>query len=482
MDWYTVLVSILFIFNFIFAALVIFIERKDATATWAWLMILFLVPFVGFIIYLFLGQNLTRRRLFNWEGVQKIGIVDRISEQMIQLKDRSFSFNHENIDRYRDLIYMHLMNNDAVLTKGNAIDIFHDGKVKFDQLIDDIRSARHHIHLQYYIIRNDQLGKRIIHELALKAKDGVDVRVLYDELGSRKLRRKHFKSLTDAGGHIGVFFPSKLSLINIRMNYRNHRKIVVIDGEIGYVGGFNIGDEYLGKSDKFGYWRDTHLRIRGEAVDPMQTRFILDWNQASKSQPIHYDPDYFPDKEHLGSAAIQMVSSGPDSSYEQIKNGYIKLIFEADETIYIQTPYFIPDKSLLDAVQIASLSGKDVRIMIPNKPDHPFVYWATYSHIGQVLETGARVFIYEAGFIHSKNVVIDEKICSVGTANIDMRSFKLNFEINAFIYDEETSKKVVRDFKIDMEHSVELTLAMYKRRSKYIRFKESISRLLSPVL
>ncbi|AOM82975.1 cardiolipin synthase [Salisediminibacterium beveridgei] len=482
MDWYSVAVMILFIFNFIFAAVIIFIERKDATSTWAWLMILFLVPYLGFIIYLFLGQNLTRRRLFNWEGVQKIGIVDRISEQMIQLKDRSFSFNHENIDRYRDLIYMHLANNDAVLTKGNAIDIFHDGQEKFDQLIEDIRKAKHHIHLQYYIFRNDQLGKQIIHELTLKAKEGLNVRVLYDELGSRKIRRKHFKSITDAGGQVGVFFPSKFPLINIRLNYRNHRKIVVIDGEIGYVGGFNIGDEYLGKSSKFGYWRDTHLRIRGEAVDPMQTRFILDWNQASKSKTIQYDPAYFPDKKHLGNAAVQMVSSGPDSSHEQIKNGYIKLLFEAEKTIYIQTPYFIPDKSLMDAVQIASLSGKDVRIMIPNKPDHPFVYWATFSHIGQALETGARVFIYEGGFIHSKNVVIDEKICSVGTANIDMRSFKLNFEINAFIYDEETSKTVVRDFEIDMEQSVELTLAMYKRRSKYIRFKESISRLLSPVL
>lgn len=482
MDWYSIVVIILFFFNFTFAGLIIFIERKDATATWAWLMILFLVPYVGLILYIFLGQNLTRRRLFNWEGVQKVGIVDRISEQMIQLRDKSFSFNNDTIDRYRDLIYMHLVNNDAVLTKGNAIDIFHDGQDKFDQLIEDIRAANHHIHLQYYIYRNDELGKKIIYELTEKAKQGVSVRVLYDELGSRKLRRKHFNSLTDAGGKIGVFFPSKVSLINIRLNYRNHRKLVIIDGEIGYVGGFNIGDEYLGKSEKFGYWRDTHLRIRGEAVDPMQTRFILDWNQASKSKPIQYDPAYFPDKDHLGNAAIQMVSSGPDSPYEQIKNGYIKLIFEAEESIYIQTPYFIPDKSLLDAVQIASLSGKDVRVMIPNKPDHPFVYWATFSHIGQILETGARVFIYEGGFIHSKNVVIDGKICSVGTANIDMRSFKLNFEINAFIYDIETSGRVVNDFMEDMNHSVELTLAMYKRRSKYIRFKESISRLLSPVL
>ncbi|SER74331.1 cardiolipin synthase [Salisediminibacterium halotolerans] len=482
MDFTSIFLVILFIVNIFFAGVIIFIERKDPAATWAWVMILFFIPVVGFIIYLFLGQNLTRRRMFDWEGIYQIGLVDRINQQIGQIRDRTFSFGNAIVDRYRDLIYMHLINNEAVLTKGNQIEIFNDGAEKFDQLIEDIRSAKHHIHIQYYIFRYDDLGLRMIEELRKKAAEGLEVCLLYDELGSRKMRRRHFRPITDAGGKIGVFFPATFPKINIRLNYRNHRKLSIIDGEIGYIGGFNVGDEYLGNSKKFGYWRDTHLRIKGEAVDPMQTRFILDWNLASKHEPIAYSENYFPPKQREGDAAVQMVSSGPDSHHEQIKNGLMKMVFEAEETIYIQTPYFIPDKSLLDAIQIACLAGKDVRIMIPNKPDHPFVYWATYSHIGKVLETGARVYIYENGFIHSKTMLIDGKINSVGTANIDMRSFKLNFEMNAFIYDEETTQKLTAAFENDMQQSIELTLAMYKRRPPLIRIKESLFRLLSPIL
>ncbi|SDN33970.1 cardiolipin synthase [Alkalicoccus daliensis] len=482
MDIVSLLLPLLFIVNIMFAGIIIFIERKDATATWAWVLILFFIPFLGFIIYIFLGQNLTRRRLFDWEGIQKIGINDILTHQIEQIRNPSFSYHDDNIDPYRDLIYMHLINNDAILTKDNQIQVLSDGKLKFDQLKEDLMAAEDHIHMQYYIFRNDQLGKELIQILAKKAEEGVQVRILYDELGSRKLRRKHFKALTDAGGEVGVFFPSKIALINIRLNYRNHRKLTVIDGKTGYVGGFNVGDEYIGKSSKFGYWRDTHLRICGNAVDPMQTRFILDWNQASKSYTIEYEARYFPMKESLGTAALQIVSSGPDSEWEQIKNGYIKMISAAEESIYMQTPYFIPDQSLLDALRVASLSGKDVRIMIPKMPDHPFVYWATFSHIGQMLKAGVSVYIYQEGFIHSKSIVVDRKVCTVGTANIDMRSFRLNFEVNAFIYNQETAEQLALDFEQDMIKSDRLTIEQYAKRSKTIRFKESISRLMSPIL
>ncbi|WP_416150531.1 cardiolipin synthase [Salipaludibacillus sp. HK11] len=482
MDILSILLVVLFIVNFLFAGIIIFIERKDASATWAWLMILSFIPFLGFIIYLFLGQNLTRRRLFDWEGIKKVGIDDIISKQIDQIRQPDFSFHDENVDPYRDLIYMHLINNDAILTKDNRIKVFNDGKQKFDQLITDIQQAEDHIHIQYYIFRHDNLGKKLIEVLTIKAKEGLEVRILYDELGSRKLRRKHFTSLTEAGGEVGVFFPSKFPLINIRLNYRNHRKLCIIDGQVGYVGGFNVGDEYIGSSKKFGYWRDTHLRIEGNVLDPMQTRFMLDWNQASKLQYIDYNPRYFPMKKKLGNATVQLVSSGPDTEWEQIKNGYIQMIMTAKESIYIQTPYFIPDQSLLDALRIASLSGKDVRIMIPNKPDHPFIYWATLSHIGGLLSSGAKVYIYEKGFIHAKSIVVDRNMNSVGTANIDMRSFKLNFEVNAFIYDQETSEVLAQMFEKDMLDSTRLTEEIYNKRSKWIRFKESISRLLSPIL
>lgn len=483
MDIYSILLALLFFMNILLASLIIFMEQKDPRATWAWIMILFFIPFLGFVIYLFFGQNLTRNRLFHWDDIRKVGIEGSIRKQMDNMQDPSFCFTGAEVERYRDLIYMHLMNNDALLTSGNQVDIHVDGEEKFAQLLKDIREAKVFIHLQYYIFRNDELGSRLITALVQKAKEGVKVRVLYDQLGSRKLRRKDFSELIDNGGEVGAFFPSKIPLINLRLNYRNHRKLVNIDGYVGYIGGFNIGDEYLGLNKKFGYWRDTHLRIKGPAVDTIQTRFILDWNQASKQHYIQYEDRYFPVKsQNQGKATIQIVSSGPDSEWEQIKNGYIKMIMSAKKSIYIQTPYFIPDQSLLDALRIASLSGKDVRVMIPNRPDHPFVYWATYSHVGELLKVGAKVYIYEKGFIHAKTIVIDGEINSVGTANIDMRSFKLNFEVNAFIYDTEVSMKLVSFFEKDMEYSRILTLKQYEKRSRMIRFKESISRLMSPIL
>lgn len=270
----------------------------------------------------------------------------------------------------------------------------------------------------------------------------------------------------------------------MRLNYRNHRKLGIIDGKIGYIGGFNVGDEYLGLHPKFGYWRDTHLRIVGTAVYAIQTRFILDWNQASHLHEIQYSPEYFPGKieEIIGNIGMQIVSSGPDSEWEQIKNGYIKMITSAKESVYIQTPYFIPDASLLDTLRIAALSGIDVKIMIPNKPDHMFVYWATYSYIGEMLKAGAKIYIYENGFIHAKTILVDRKIASVGTANIDMRSFRLNFEVNAFIYSEQIANELTDDFLKDMDLSTHLTADQYSKRSLWIRFKESFSRLLSPLL
>ena len=260
--------------------------------------------------------------------------------------------------------------------------------------------------------------------LTKKAREGVKVRILYDEMGSRRIKKRSFNKLIEAGGEVEVFFPSKIPFVNLRINFRNHRKIVIIDGTIAYVGGFNVGDEYLGLDKKFGYWRDTHLRITGDAVHATQIRFILDWNQASNRHDIYYNKEYFPDIPKKGNIPLQIVTSGPDSEWEQIKYGYIKMISSAKKSIYIQTPYFIPDASILDALRIAILSGVDVKIMIPNKPDHMFVYWATLSYIGELLKAGAKVYIYENGFIHAKMIVVDDEAASVGTAKIDVRSFR----------------------------------------------------------
>lgn len=468
--------------NIFLAIVLIFLERRDASSTWAWLMVLFFIPILGFLIYLLLGRQLRKKHLFRWEGRDKIGIDKLIDYQLDAIEQGTFEFRLDDALDYKDLINMHLRNNHAVLTQDNAVQIFNDGEAKFNALIEDMEQAKDHIHVQYYIFRLDSLGQRIHDVLIRKAKQGVKVRLLFDDMGSRGVRKKHFKELVELGGEVEAFFPSVMPLINPRLNYRNHRKIVVIDGRIGYIGGFNVGDEYLGLDRKFGYWRDTHLRIEGSSVHPLQTRFILDWNQASTNSNIEYSDRYFPAIPLKGSVGIQIVSSGPDSEWEQIKNGYLKLMAMAKDYIYIQTPYFIPDASFMDTLRIACLSGIDVRIMIPNKPDHAFVYWATYSYVGQLLKAGAKVYIYDNGFLHTKMIVVDNEASTVGTANIDVRSFKLNFEVNAFIYDRETSRELAQLFEQDMLLSTELTMDLYNERTRLIKMKESFSRLLSPIL
>lgn len=478
----SILLSLVMVSNLLFAAVIIFKERKTAGATWAWLLVLFFMPVVGFILYLVLGRSLRRDGFFHWEDLDKVGIGETYNNQLAQIESEQFPYRNEAERKHRDLIYMLMKNNYAVLTENNALQIITDGRDKFNQLFMDISRAKSYVHVQYYIIQNDTLGNQFIDLLTKKAKEGVTVRVLYDDLGSRRLTRSFFKKFREAGGQAEAFFPSKLRFINLRMNYRNHRKFVIIDGEIGYIGGFNVGDEYVGRHKKFGYWRDTHLRIEGPAVYLMQTRFILDWNQASQVHKIAYDPDLFPAMQPKGEIGIQIATSGPVSKYEHIKLGFLKMIASAQKSIYIQTPYFIPDASLLDALRIALLSGVEVNIMIPDKSDHPFVRWASLSHIGELLESGANVYMYRKGFIHAKSIVIDEEIASVGTANMDVRSFKLNFEANAFLYDEQVAKQLNDTFREDIKVSTLLTYEMYLNRPIRVRVKESISRLLSPIL
>jgi cardiolipin synthase A/B len=475
-------VTAILVLNIFLAIALIFLERRDATSTWAWLMVLFFIPFFGFFIYLMLGRRFREKHLFRWEGRSKIGIDQLINYQIEAIEDNTLDFRHKETAKHKDMINLHLRNNDAVLTQDNDVQVFNDGAAKFSALVDDLERAKDHIHFQYYIVRLDNLGKRLLDVLIQKAKQGVQVRLLYDDMGSRGVHKRHFRELIRHGGQVEAFFPSILPLINPRLNYRNHRKIVVIDGRIGYIGGFNVGDEYLGLKKRFGYWRDTHLRIEGSALHPLQTRFILDWNQASANQDIEYNDIFFPIIPQKGSVSMQIVSSGPDSEWEQIKDGYLKMIFRAEKYIYIQTPYFIPDVSFLDALRIACLSGVDVRIMIPNKPDHMFVYWATYANVGNLLKAGAKIYIYENGFLHSKQIVIDDEVSTVGTANIDVRSFKLNFEVNAFIYDRDKSHELAELFEQDMLLSTELTLDIYNRRSTNIKIKESIANLISPIL
>ena len=465
--------------NFVLAFTIIFLERKNASTTWAWLMVLFFIPVLGFILYLVFGKRLSGQ-VFTWDTKSRLGVEKRVQEQLEILENDQLPYKQNVLKQYKELYYLHLKHNDAIYSQNNKVDLFTDGTEKFSALIRDLEQAKDHIHLLYYIVRPDQLGTKIANVLIKKAKEGVEVRFLYDDMGSRSLNRKFIRRLEDANIQVGAFFPPKIPKINFKINFRNHRKLAIIDGQIGYIGGFNIGDEYLGKSDKFGYWRDTHLRVRGDAVKTMQTRFILDWNQASRHH-IGYDEKYFIGGE-IGDVGIQIVSSGPDQEWEQIKYGYIKMILTAKEYVYIQTPYFIPDDSLMDALRIAALSGVKIKVMIPNKPDHLFVYWATLSSVGELLSEGAEVYLYQNGFLHAKTIVVDGKVSSVGTANIDVRSFRLNFEVNAFLYDVDIAHQLVEAFQQDINLSTQMTKSLYEQRSIGIKFKESISRLIGPIL
>lgn len=477
----TLSLSIITILNVLLIAGVLFVERRDVGNTWAWILVLVFLPIVGFFIYLFLGRSLKQKNFYELTTNERATIDAEVEKQLSGVNDKLIQ-QMPLLKKHEELIQMNLRSSDALLSYGNSLKIFDDGNEKFDALVADIQSAQQEVNIQYYIIQPDALGKRLRDALVERAKVGVKVRVLYDEVGSKKTSPKFFDALREAGGEVEVFFPSFIRLVNFRVNNRNHRKLVIIDGRIAYIGGFNVGDEYLGLNKKFGYWRDTHLRIQGESVNHVQGKFILDWHQAGNNKPGEWDEYTFQTERQDGTSPIQIVASGPDSETEHLKNMYIKLILSAKKTVFIQTPYFIPDASFMDACKMALLSGIDVRIMIPCKPDHPFVYWATWAYVGDLLDYGAKILLYENGFLHAKTIVVDEEVACVGTMNIDSRSFRLNFEVSAIVYDEEISKQLHALYIKDIELSSELTPERYAGRSPLIKFKEGVSRLLSPVL
>ncbi len=472
----------LFVFNFIFVFAVIFFQRKEPKSAWAWLLLLYFIPVLGFFIYLLAGTDMLKRKMFKTKEVED-NIHETISRQRNHIKTAKMQSQSPEITGYLDLVMYNLETAGTALTSNNNIDILTDGNEKFNVLLEDIRRASKYIHIQYYIIRDDAVFGRILAALKEKAKEGVEVRILFDAMGCREVKKSYWRKMEKDGIKTAEFFPALLRRLNLRVNYRNHRKIVVIDGRIGYVGGFNIGMEYVGLNEKFGYWRDTHMRITGDAAARLEVRFILDWNYAAKEN-LFQDDRYFPPvAEYMEEQCkIQILSSGPDSSQQNIKANYIRMIHKAEKSIYIQTPYFIPDESMMDALLIAVYSGIDVNIMIPCKPDHPFVYWATYSYIGDLVMAGAKCYTYDNGFLHAKGIVVDERVMCYGTANMDIRSFALNFEVNAIVYDAKKAAQMAGIFKQDTAVSTQITKQFYASRSLWVRLKEQVCRLLSPVL
>ncbi len=443
-------------------------------------MVLTFLPGIGFILYLVLGQDLSKEKKFREKQEVDLQVEQIAIDQRQAIVEGNHKFTSREYLDYVNLIKMNLRSSNALLTEDNELELFFEGEEKFKALIDEINKAEKYILLQYYIIKSDGLGMRVIDALCKKAQEGVNVKVLYDGMGGRNLSKEAIKKMKDSGIKTAVFFPPFASRFTLRINYRNHRKICVVDGRVGFVGGFNIGDEYIGLYKKFGHWRDTHLKIEGSAVKWLQWRFILDWRFSSKD----IDPSIYktPIYERRGKSGVQIVTSGPDSKWPSVKDAYLKMVSDARKKVYIESPYFIPDDALLEELRIAALSGVDVRIMIPNKPDHLFVYWASLSYIGELLESGVKCYTYGKGFLHSKVVIGDDFISSVGTANMDIRSFDLNFEVNAFIYDKAINEELTNKFINDIGLCEEITLEDYRKRSNIVKIKESFSRLLSPIL
>ena len=473
---YMVLITMFFLLNLLSALSLIFIERKEPTTTWAWLIILIVLPGIGLILYLLLGQNLSRQKIFREKK-----LADKIKRYKLISNGELSNFDNEINENYEDLILMNYNHSGAIYTTGNEVKTYINGEDKFRDLFNDIKAAKRFIHIEYYIFRYDELGRALIKELHEKTKDGVEVRLVIDGMGSKRITKKIIKEIESYGIKVAVFFPGVLPHINTRINYRNHRKIVVIDGEIGYVGGFNVGNEYVNKGKQFKFWRDTHIRVKGEAVNELNKRFILDWDYAADENMGNMSM-YFPIPEAVGSVGMQIVSSGPDHMEEYIKNSYMKIINNAKNYVYIQTPYLVPDSPMMEALKISALSGVDVRIIVPGAPDHFFMEWILSANIGLLIEYGIKIYRYGNGFIHSKTIVADGEVCSIGTANLDIRSFKLNFEVNAFIYDETISKEQEKIFLDDQLKSKLVIKEEYYKRSRSLRIKESLIRLLAPIL
>lgn len=478
-EFYILLFQVLIILNVIFTITIIIYERKNPGVTWAWIMIVIFIPIVGFIMYLLFGLDGKKYKDF----AKKYKYDKETLNSYLELQNESKDINKINLTNLElgnveSLINLNFKLSYSEITYDNNISIYHKGKDKFEDLIKDINNAKNYIHIQYYIINNDELGRRIINLLAKKASSNIEVKLLVDGMGSKLMSKRILKPLITAGGKVEIFMPPNM----IKINYRNHRKVCIIDGKIGYIGGFNIGNEYLGKVKKFGNWRDCHLRIEGSATKDLQIRFIMDWNYSSKNFKINIGKIYFPDINRIDGSCLQIVSSGPDTKWPSIQYAYIKMLSKATKSIYIQTPYFIPDDSIYELLRVAALSGVDVRIMIPAYPDHPFVYWAALSYLGDLINCGVKCYKYEDGFVHSKIVIIDNDIASVGTANMDIRSLKLNFEINAFIYSKKEIQVLKNKFMLDICDSSIMDYNWYKELSYFEKIKESLCRLISPLL
>lgn len=459
-------------------------ETRSSPKAVAYLLLIFLLPIIGASIYLIFGRNIKRKTLYS----KKLG-KDKERNALLQKKIESFNNLkvlelNEDYDDFASTAEMLISQHKSILTGNNRLKIYQNGEQKFPELLASIRNAKHHIHIEYYIYEEDEIGVELANLLILKAKEGVKVRFIYDDFGSKGIRKKLVKRLREGGVEAYPFYEVIFILLADRLNYRNHRKIVIVDGEVAYIGGINVSDKYVnnGKSDL--YWRDTHMRIQGEAVWSLQHIFLCDWNFAS-DQEIGFEDEFFKQKFELGTeqnSFVQIAASGPDSFVPSILYTYLSSIYAAKDYIYLTTPYFIPGLSFIQALHAAVLRGVKVKLIVPGISDSMVTNAASFSFYDELMEMGIEVHLYEKGFVHAKTVVIDDAFLMVGTANLDIRSFEFNFEVNAVVYDKRHAIDMRKSYELDLKDCKQLSLEDYRNRPLRVRFFERLVRLVSPLM
>lgn len=450
--------------------LVIITDNRNPLKTVPWIVVLLFAPVVGLLFYFFFGQNLSKRRILSRRMRKRIHM---------QLLEAGPDERKELPAQYRPLARLLGNAGHSIPLCGSRITPYVDGASKMEALLGDIAAAHDHIHLQYYILNDDTTGLRLRNALMAKAREGVEIRILYDDVGSSSVHKRFFEEMRRAGIEVRPFLHVKFPLFTSKVNYRNHRKIAVIDGRTGYIGGMNIADRYVVGTD-WGTWRDTHFRVKGPGVAGLQASFLSDW--AATTRIRLRDERYYPRTERFTHNIMQVLPSGPFGKWRTLLQADSYAITNARRRIWIETPYFLPSDVLNTALQTAALAGIDVRLLLPARSDSRVVDLATHSFLDDMLKAGAKVYFYQPGFLHSKLLLIDDGLSVIGSANMDFRSFEHNFEINAFVYDGDFAAVMADIFRRDMEQSRLVTPGEWFHRPRSRRFAESLMRLFSPLL
>jgi cardiolipin synthase len=478
------LLEIAYILIVIAACLRIIYDTNSTSKTLAYLMLTVFFPVLGIIIYFCVGTNYRKRKLYSKKIVNNELMQGHIKKQIFRESEKIWNTVPAGLLKYQKLVKLLLNDGMSNLSGNNKIEILKNGEEKFPAVLQAIREAKHHIHIEYYIYEDDEIGNEIKTLLIEKAREGVQVRLIYDDFGSSSIRKKIVPELIDAGVQAYPFYKILFIALANRINYRNHRKIIVIDGHIAFTGGINVSDRYINspkRPDQL-YWRDTHVKITGPGIYYLQYLFICDWNFCADEELIPQRDFFRDDQQSGGNAVMQIAASGPDSDNPTILFSLIQAIGMAETEILITTPYFIPGESLLDALVVAALSGVKVILLVPGKSDSKMVAAAGKSYYGEMMSAGVEIYEYQKGFIHAKTMVSDQQLSVIGTANMDNRSFELNFEVNSVIYDNHTAREMTKVFYQDLEDAQKINPEEWEKRPLYKQFPEKLSRLFSPLL